>query len=427
MPTLNKQILSLLPILLMMTSGYAHRPSQNVSYEIKIEKEGFRFSFSLPGRAPEVPAHASSGLSFGGSDAVSATVIENSSDSLIIYDVTNRFGGKARVKVLKQAGVATFKVKPESDKMTVISLRLGGMPLAHGLGDAAAYEEDVNIVKNRKRTYDMENTGGAKRWVSSFAIFPKNQVAGVFFDKGKKSVTLSEEEYAMTITKKGEATFHYLLGNPKVIYKNFKSLRYANGHKDVKPKFRLFEPGWESWDALGWNTNQVTVQEILTKFHENGYPIRWAVTGSGFWDKGGTTTSFGRWGEKFSDAGQLRSWMNTNDIKWMIGLRTNFIPEGGPYYPENKKRDRNLVVDSFYGNELSTEAANKGFLVTDINGGLFQITSGIFPIVRSHLLNGEAEGAAEWYQQQYSKWNVDGIKEDTMMELDSLTVFTIIQ
>ena len=72
----------------------------------------------------------------------------------------------------------------------------------------------------------------------------------------------------MTVTKQGEATFYYFLGDPKTIYSNYKKVREEQGYQDVKPKFRLFEVGWESWDALGWNTNQFTVQEILQKFHE---------------------------------------------------------------------------------------------------------------------------------------------------------------
>ena len=225
----------------------------------------------------------------------------------------------------------------------------------------------------------------------------------------------------MTVTKQGEAIFYYFLGDPKTVYSNYKKVREEQGYEDVKPKFRLFEVGWESWDALGWNTNQFTVQEILQKFHDNGYPIRWAVTGSGFWVEGGTTTSFGRWGEEFPDASALKGWMQSKDIYWMIGLRTNFIPEGGPYYPESSERDRNLDVRSFMGNNLTSEAKEKGMLVLTGKDEVMNITSDIFPIVPSNLLNGDAPGAAQWFQRQYSKWEVDGIKEDTMMDTDTLT------
>ena len=39
----------------------------------------------------------------------------------------------------------------------------------------------------------------------------------------------------------------------------------------------------------------------------------------------------------------------------------------------------------------------------------------------TYLINGEKKEAAIWYEKQYTKWSVDGIKEDTMMDLDSLT------
>ena len=70
---------------------------------------------------------------------------------------------------------------------------------------------------------------------------------------------------------------------------------------------------------------------------------------------------------------------------------------------------------------MSVEAKAKGFLVKQSNGKALKITSGIFPIVPSYLLDGNAPGAAEWYEDQFKKWDVDGIKEDTMMDIDSLT------
>ena len=389
---------------------------------LKVQKEGFKFSFLNADGTTLVPAGKNSGLSFSGGAVVQAEeLVANSVSGDKVFLVTNTYGDKAKVAVSFINGIAKFSVTPEIEESTQIKLSLGGMDVAHGLGDAAAYEEAFNIVDNEKDEYLIKNDGGGRRWASTFAIFPQNNLAGVFFDKGRKTVVLNKDEYSMDLTTAGEATFYYLLGSPKTIYTNYKTLRGQQGYTDVKPKFRLFELGWESWDALGWNTNQETVREILEKFHRNNYPIRWAVTGSGFWDQGGTTTSFGRWGEKFSEAMSFKNWMHNQDIKWMIGLRTNFIPEGGPYYPKTKKRDKNLKVNSFYGNELTTEAKENGYLVTNKDGDVLSLTSGVFPIVPSHLLNGDAPGAAQWYQQQYQKWEIDGIKEDTMMKLDSLT------
>ncbi|SIQ36284.1 TIM-barrel domain-containing protein [Maribacter ulvicola] len=388
---------------------------------LKINTSTFQFQFENLDKEILVPGTSSTGLLINGDAITSSSLIKSTNSENSVFKVTNSNGENAQVTITFKEGIVKFVILPETKKESDIVLRLGAMPVAHGLGDAGAFRESFNLLENKNKKYAIENNGGGQRWSSSFTIFPPNNFAGVFFDKGKKIVTLNEEEYAMHITKKGTATFYYFLGTLKTIYANYKKVREIEGYDDVKPKSRLFELGWESWDALGWNTNQKTVQEILEKFQQNNYPIRWAVTGSGFWDQGGTTTSFGKWGKKFSNPSNLKTWMHGKDIKWMIGLRTNLIPEGGPYYPATLKRDKNLVVNSFYGNELTSFAKEQGYLVTDKNGAVVDYTSSIFPIVPSNLLNGSAPGAAQWYQQQYAKWGVDGIKEDTMMDLDSLT------
>ena len=391
------------------------------THVLKINTNTFQFQFENTNKETLVSAIESSGLFINGYPVISSSIKSENNSENTAFKVINSNGEKAQVTISFKEGVAKFMVLPEVEKETTITLQIGGMPVAHGLGDAGAFRESFNLLENKNKTYNIVNDGGGQRWASSFAIFPQNNFAGVFFDKGKKVVVLNENEYSMSITKNGEATFYYFLGNPKTVYDNYKKVREMVGYNDIKPKFRLFELGWESWDALGWNTNQNTVQQILQKFHDNGYPIRWAVTGSGFWDQGGTTTSFGRWGRKFPDATSFKNWMHSNDIKWMIGLRTNFIPEGGPYFPKTKKRDKNLKVNSFYGNVLTTEAEEKGYLVKDAKGKTLKMTSSIFPIVPSYLLDGNVSGAGEWYQKQYAKWGVDGIKEDTMMEVDSMT------
>ncbi|MEC3908259.1 hypothetical protein VOI54_14615 [Tamlana sp. 2201CG12-4] len=389
-------------------------------YKLIINPESFQFRFENKEGNIVVPQNKNTGLLLNGKPIVQTNILK-ASDSEKSFIVSNENGENAEVEIVFQGGIARFTVNFKQEKDGDIALQLGGMPVAHGLGDVAAFEESFNIVENAKNTYVIKNDGGGRRWVSTFSIFPQNNFAGVFFDKGKKTVIIDKNQYGMNLTKANNATFYYFLGNPKTMYSNYKKVREAHGYKSVKPKFRLFELGWESWDALGWNTNQVTVQDILQKFHDNNYPIRWVVTGSGFWDEGGTTTSFGRWGEKFSDATTFKSWMNKNDMAWMIGLRTNLIPEGGPYYPKTKKRDKNLKVKTFYGNALTTEAKKKDILVRDTNNQILTITSDIFPIVPAYLINGDAIGAAAWFQEQYAKWDVDGIKEDTMMNLDTLT------
>ena len=393
------------------------------SFILTIDKRTFSFSFLNKKNKVLAPMHEKSGIMLSGHPITDSYEIDTLLEDQLqrFFYVKSETGESAKVSIKVDKHIASFKITPRENKYTGISIRLGSMPVAHGLGDAGSYGESFNLIENREDTYPIINNGGTKRWVSSFAIFPRNNVAGVCLDKSKKEVIINKKEYSMHTIKYGAANFYYFIGEPKQIYSSFKKVRNQNGFIESKPKYRLFQLGWESWDALGWNTNQTTVQNILTKFLENDYPIKWAITGSGFWEKGGTTTSFGKWGDKFSSPVTFKAWMHENDIKWMIGLRTNFVPSKGPFYPITKERDRNLQAQYFNGNNLSEEGLSKGYFLRDKLGDALGMTSSVFPIVPSYLLNGNAPGASEWFQFQYDKWRVDGIKEDTMMETDSTT------
>jgi len=395
----------------------------NKQYKLTIEPNNFKLSFLDSKNNTIVPSHEKSGLSIAGENIISSSKVSGNHEQKEThrYQVVTESGIKALVTITSSNQTLSIKVNLENADKKNISVHFGGMPMAHGLGDAGAYRESFNLIQNKNNVYKIINNGGSQRWTSTFAIFPKNSLAGVFFDEGQKTVTITPKEYTMEIKNKREATFYYFIGDMHSIYKNYKSIRTQKGYPTIKPKSRLFELGWESWDALGWNTNQATVQNILQKFLNNGYPIKWAITGSGFWEKGGTTTSFGKWGKKFPKPTKFKSWMHSSDIKWMIGLRTNFIPEGGPYYPSTTKRDKNLKVKTFKGNNLSILAKENNYFIKDKKGKALLLTSSIFPIVPSYLLDGNAFGAAQWYEKEYRKWNIDGIKEDTMMHLDSLT------
>lgn len=390
------------------------------AYELQVNTTNLQLQFEGKRNENVVPQDSVSGLYVNEEPVVSSVVIEKNSDKIIL--LTTTVGGeKAKLEITFKDGVAKLIVKPEKQRKNKVSLRFGGMPVAHGLGDAGGWNKSFDLADEEEKTFDIANNGGGKRWLSTFTIFPQNKFAGVFFDRGKKSVVLSENTYQLTTEIEGKSTFYLFTGETKEIYANYKKIRNENGYEDIKPKSRLFELGWESWDALGWNTNQETVKDILAKFQDEGYPIRWAVTGSGFWDEGGTTTSFGRYGEKFPKPDEFRNWMHQNDIYWMIGLRTNLISSGGPYFPKTKKRDKNLKVKSYYGNDLTDEALAQNLLLNDAENQPRLITSGIFPIVPCYLIDGNKPGAAGWFQKKYAKWKVDGIKEDTMMDLGEET------
>ena len=157
-------------------------------YNLVIEPEDFSFYFSDHQGHVIVPAHSYSGLTFSGSKVVSSERIEAElkGDSGHLFLATNEIGEKANVQITLEDGIAIFKIIPQKEQLTKISLSLGGMSVAHGLGDAGAYEESFNLVDNKRGEYSIENNGGQKRWASSFVIFPQNDVAGVFFGDGEK-------------------------------------------------------------------------------------------------------------------------------------------------------------------------------------------------------------------------------------------------
>jgi alpha-glucosidase (family GH31 glycosyl hydrolase) len=386
--------------------------------QLQVEENNFRFSFLDQEGKVIAPAHTGAGASLNGSALSVNRQIDGST-----FLLTSKKGEQAQLKLAHQDGHIAITIIPEKtppvNKPHQIALQLGGMPVAYGLGDTGGWNQTLNLVNEEETAYKLRHDGGKHRWLSSFVIFPQNNFASVTFDGLARSVNLSKSNFKTTVTAAGPATFHYFTGSMEDIYASYQKLLRAKGYPIIKPKFRLFELGWESWAALGWQTNSKTMLESITSFQENGFPIRWAVSGSGFWEDGGTTTSFGKWGKKFPDAMEFKAKLHQRDVKWMIGLRTNFVPPGGPFKPVTKERDQNMVVDTFKGNPTSQQALDKGYFLKNLDGELWKRHSGCFPIVPCYLLDGNNPKASKWYADLYQQWQVDGIKEDTMMHLGS--------
>jgi len=383
---------------------------------IRVEPTGFRFKFTDTSGTILAPAHGQAGLRLDG-QAVTAT--EAHSDRPGHFTVMTAQGLKANVSVASSEGLVSIAVVPEKEGACKIDLSLGGLPVAYGLGDAGGWSGQLNLVTDKNVRYSLVNNGSSKRWQSSFVIFPHNGLAGVVFGGKQPSVLLGPEAYTMTVTADEPVTFYYLTGDMPEIYGNYKKLLVENGFPWIKPKSRFFELGWESWAALGYQTRDETVLKSISDFQKKGYPIRWAVTGSGFWEEGGTTTSFGKFGKKFPAPLAFKAKLHAQDVKWMIGLRTNFVLPGGPHIPKSAKRDFNLKGKFFNGNPLSTVGVDQGYFVTDTSGDLVVKTSRYFPIVPCYLLDGRNPQAVDWYTDLYCSWGVDGIKEDTMMDVGS--------
>ncbi|AQQ72482.1 Retaining alpha-galactosidase precursor [Limihaloglobus sulfuriphilus] len=387
---------------------------RNGNCHVKINSDGFKFCFTDGQENITAPPHSVNGLQINRQPVIEVNKKDSSAGG---FDVCTKDGQKAEVYVTINDGVVCFKVIPENTGINDVSISTGGMPVAHGLGDAGGYgPSSFNLVEDQAKTYSFLNNGGSNRWISTFAVFPENNLAGVFFDEGEKYVTLSKDQYSMAIKTQGAVSFYYFLGDMHTIYKNYLSLRKQYGYANIKPKFRLFELGWETWDALKYNTSIDAVEDAVEELLKEGYPIRWLVTGSGFWEEGGTTTSFGKFGKQFQNHEYFRVWLKENNLKWLIGFRSNMLPPGGPY-PSNVKPDGREKPREFKGNPLSQYALDNDYFLKSPEGEVIKIASRNYPQTDCYMIDGRKPDAAEWFIEQYDKWRVDGIKEDTMMNM----------
>ena len=125
-----------------------------------------------------------------------------------------------------------------------------------------------------------------------------------------KIVHTSEKQIVQGVVHAGPSErLFYFFGNPHEIYAQYLELRNETGYRVFMPKYQAFGVGWEAFGALGWNTNQNTVEASVDRYIAAGYPLRWIVIGSGFWPAApamSATTSFGFWNrEKYPAEGQI--------------------------------------------------------------------------------------------------------------------------
>ena len=389
---------------------------------VEIEDDAFRFDISGPNGAV-FPRDDDFGLSFLGSSTKSTQLLSQT-DSALSFRVTNAAGNTAIVSVGTRNGWIEFDVEIENGESGDIRLRVESPGPAFGLGDSGSYGNSANLSISQK-SYSLTHNGGGRRWLSSFVVFPKARGAGVMFDRGGGSVDIGPDYYEMANNNCQQQSFYYFTGSMREIYAAYRDVRVANGYPDVSPKAACFELGWESWDALRWNTNAKSVQRSVGRFLDAGYPIRWAVTGSGFWCKNGSTVHFGQFdNKKYPDEDSdgvvdLKAWLHSRDIKWIIGQRVNFVPPDGPHY--SKPGESGTTV--FSTSPDSEAAIARGFVLASDDDQPVAMKSRVFPTVPCYLLDGNKPGAAAWFESLYRKWGVDGVKEDTMMATPDHTIF----
>jgi alpha-glucosidase (family GH31 glycosyl hydrolase) len=371
------------------------------NYQFTLLKHGFRYSLQCaqPGSQP-VPAHASSGLEFGGGQAVETTV-QSTNDHGVVFQVRNSKGARALVRVRCEEHFLRLSV--EADVPGRIVARTGGMGPSFGLADHAAPPDFHGL--SRKTTeltgYSNEDLGSGNpttvRLVSNFVISPGRGVAVVNLEPRRKIVRVDADECAQgTVSGDAMPDLYYFFGSPEEIYRGFLEVRNRHGYRVCQPKYAMFGVGWEAWGALAWDTNERTVTENVNRYLELGYPLSWMVIGSGFWPRAETnlhaTTSFGMWDKNlYPSPTDLIREFHQKGLKVLLGLRIAFIVDG-PFAEFGVKR---------------------GFFIEE--GGKPKVFQIAFPKSPVYLLDAHKPDALRWYADLCQRWldyGVDGFKED---------------
>ncbi|SFB60924.1 TIM-barrel domain-containing protein [Algoriphagus aquimarinus] len=379
-----------------------------------------------------LPAHAVSGILFSDKDnSPSSAQVESYelSANELRGKLRNAEGLAANFRMVLEADQLHIEIwAAQEDTELVMEIRTASMSPVYGLGDHGGYEGKTDLFGFRNDHFMNDKTESYNwnhyRFISTFAIFPSKGIAQVIFDKGEKRIAIDSVENKMGVSGAPKLNAYYFFGEPKQLYQSYNEVREREGYGSKKPKFDFFEIGYEAFGSLGWNTYQSSVQEDISTYLEKGYPLKWAVVGSGFW-KGerkkpteGTTTSFGIWDSipeagrndglpnpRYPNVQELKGFFKERGIKLLLGSRINFkaLPEdGGNYNPTN---DGSFVL----------EAMDKGYFIKN-ESGLTEVFDVNFPSGKTYLLNTEMPEAVEWFVSNFDKWGVDGIKEDLMLQ-----------
>jgi alpha-glucosidase (family GH31 glycosyl hydrolase) len=371
------------------------------NYQFSLTRKGFRYSVHcLDPVSQPVPAHASSGLEFGGGPAVETTV-QSSTDRSVVFQVRNTGGVRALVRVRCEEHFLRMSVEPDVPGRIVA--RTGGMGFTFGLADHGAPTDFHGLPRKTTELtgYSNENLGSGKpttvRLVSNFVISPGRGVAVVNLEPRRKIVRVDADECAQgTVSGDTMPDLYYFFGSPEEIYRGFLEVRNRHGYRVFPPKYAMFGVGWEAWGALAWDTNERTVRENVNQYLDGGYPLSWMVIGSGFWPRADTnlhaTTSFGMWDKNLypSPTGLIKEF-HQKGLKVLIGLRIAFIVDG-PFAEAGVKR---------------------GFFIEE--GGKPKVFEIAFPKKPVYLLDAHKPDALRWYVELCQRWlddGVDGFKED---------------
>ncbi len=304
-----------LTILFFLTVSVSHAEEALVvldngdGLEFVVVMDGFRHGFRKQDGEFIVSPHPGAGLIAGTPDKLTpakSTAYLGKEKQLHLFHVTLADDRKIHVRLDFAPHAARFEIENPAGEPIAMALRSAGASPGYGLGDMVTngwrgankphrYHTDITGYES----HDFRSvTGVAARTVSNFAIYPTQRFGLVNIDPGAKIVVSKSDEIMQGSrhTRKIDALY-YFFGTPAAIYAEFLKARNAHGFPVMKPVYEMFGVGWEAWGALAWNTSQQTVMEDIDRYRQEGYPLKWAVIGSGFWPQHDraykATTSFG--------------------------------------------------------------------------------------------------------------------------------------
>lgn len=406
---------------------------QKKNYKLLIRKEKFAFSFRNADGRLIADFHQFSGinLAVAGEHPEPATEYIKTlslADSLFSCIVGNASGLRARVDFLLSDTRINLRIVPQrviggtKKDLYTIEARTAGFGPVYGLGDHGSYGESTNLFGYSNDNF--MNTTDRSRFISTFAVFPKQEFAQVVFEKASKRVGINNSENKLGANNVGAINIYYFFGQMQEIYASYAKVRAAEGYPDFKPKYDFFDVGYEAFGSLGWNTAQSTVQKDLSAYLERGYPLKWAVVGSGFW-KGdrkspsqGSTNSFGIWDDTFQpgrtddlpnprypDVAGFKQYFRERHINLILGIRVNYKA------PSDQGGHDDPINDGPY----TKEGLKNDYFIKDTDGKP-KFFSANFPKGNVYILNGENPAAVQWFYDGTKKWGATGYKEDTMMK-----------
>jgi hypothetical protein len=361
--------------------------------EMKIEEGGGRFAFSLAG-SPVIGEDRIAGIVLNG-EPTNIQALKPCAPDQCSFQLVTQSGRHAELLVSLTPHHAALLLKPAATGDEVRFQTAGAAP-AFGLADHAVLHSPFQTDVTGFADDHFLSGEGLSRLVSNFVIYPRQRFAALLVDATTKIIHSSQEQIVQGVAACGAATtMHYFFGSPHEIYSEYRKVRVDAGYPVMKPKEEMFGVGWEAFGALGWNTNQQTVQESVDRYLSLGYPLRWIVIGSGFWppeERFHETTSFGLFDlKKYPDARALTQHFHSEGLKVLFGLRICFITTG-PFAVEG-------VRDGY-------------FLQKDNNPAVYKDG---WPTLPYYLLDAHNSKALDWYMSLVKRWGnygVNGFKED---------------